>query len=46
MLIELVFDIVETARVLAVKLTPDMVTNPMLFAVNVPLVFDVKVLMV
>ena len=44
--IELVFDRVDTAIVLAVRLTPDIVTNPMLFAVNVPLVFDVNVLMV
>ena len=46
MRIELTVDILETAKVLAVKSMPDMVINSMLFAVNVPLVFDVNVLMV
>ena len=46
MRIELAVDILETAKVLAVKSMPDMVINSMLFAVSVPLVFDVKVLMV
>jgi hypothetical protein len=35
-----------TTIVLALKELPDMVTNPMSFAVMVPLVFDVNVLMV
>ena len=35
-----------TTIVLALKELPDMVTNPMLFAVIVPLVFDVNVLIV
>ena len=34
------------SSVLVVKLTPDIVMNPILLAVNVPLVFDVNVLMV
>jgi len=35
-----------TTIVLALKELPDMVTNPILFAVMVPLVFDVNVLIV
>jgi len=35
-----------TSIVLAIKLLPDILRNPIFVAVNVPLVFDVKVLMV
>ena len=35
-----------TTRVLVVRDAPTIVTNPILFAVIVPLVFDVNVLMV